>query len=120
MIKTRELALKHPIRLLNYRYPLYIVPRLDFNFAIGATQFESDSLGEVTVQSALELLHSASTLHPSLRYAEITELKAQLRPTLPSHLPNVEKLEKLTRINGLYRYGFLLAPYLVEQAIPWN
>ncbi len=120
IVRRPELTLSRPLRLLNYRYPIYIVPRSAQRFALGATQLESASLGPVTVQSALELLYSAWQVHPEFRYAEITELKAQCRPTLSSDLPVITKEDRVTRINGLYRHGFLLAPYLAEKALEWN
>ena len=120
MVRRPELTLESPLRLLNHRYPLYIVPRTEQRFALGATQLESHNDGPVTVQSALELLYAAWQVHPEFRYAEIVDMKAQCRPTLPSDEPVIERANRTTRINGLYRNGFLLAPYLVEQAIPWN
>jgi glycine oxidase len=33
------------------------------------------------------------------------------------NLPTIENKPKLTRINGLYRHGYLLAPAIVEEAL---
>ena len=35
----------------------------------------------------------------------------------PQNKRNIEQKEKLTRINGLYRHGYLLAPAIVEKAL---
>jgi glycine oxidase len=39
------------------------------------------------------------------------------RPTLRDNLPKIEHTAKMTRINGLYRHGYLLAPAVVEEAL---
>jgi glycine oxidase len=36
---------------------------------------------------------------------------------LPDHRPAVHQAPGLTRINGLYRHGWLVAPALVQQAL---
>ena len=51
-----------------------------------------------------------------LAEARILRLDANLRPALPDHRPHIHTEPGLTRINGLYRHGWLLAPALVEQA----
>ncbi len=44
VIETGEIALKRPVRLLHPRWPLYIVPRANNRFMIGATTIESRGL----------------------------------------------------------------------------
>jgi len=39
------------------------------------------------------------------------------RPAFRDNLPRIEQEERLTRINGLYRHGYLLAPAIVEKAL---
>lgn len=113
-LHTREVHLHRPIRMMHPRYPLYIVPRPGHRFVVGATSIESDSLRPATVRSALELLSAAYALHPAFAEAEIVEMKAQCRPTLPDHLPCVIQQDNLLRINGLYRHGYLLSPLVAE------
>jgi glycine oxidase len=36
---------------------------------------------------------------------------------LPDNLPCIETQEGLTRVNGLYRHGWLIAPAMVEEAV---
>jgi glycine oxidase len=43
--------------------------------------------------------------------------ESNLRPALPDNLPLLEVQAGLTRINGLFRHGWLIAPALVEQAL---
>lgn len=109
-----EVSLRHPIRLTHPRYPLYVVPRTDNLFVIGATEIESDDRGPITVRSALELLTAAYSLHSGFAEAHIVEARADCRPAFPDNLPRVTCEPGLVRINGLYRHGFLLAPLLVE------
>ncbi len=113
-LHTGEVHLHRPIRMMHPRYPLYIVPRPENRFVIGATSIESDSLRPVTVRSALELLSAAYALHPAFAEAEIVEMKTHCRPTLPDHLPRIVQQDNLLCINGLYRHGYLLSPLVAE------
>jgi glycine oxidase len=113
-LHTSEVRLRRPIRMMHPRYPLYIVPRPENRFVIGATSIESDSLRPATVRSALELLSAAYALHPAFAEAEVVEMKVHCRPTLPDHLPRIIQQDNLLRINGLYRHGYLLSPLVAE------
>ena len=115
VVRTRDVSLSRPVRLLHPRIPLYIVPRGDGVFMIGATMIESEERRAVSVRSAVELLNAAYTLHPAFGEAEIVELGADLRPTFPDNLPCVRRAGRVLHANGLYRHGFLLAPWLARQ-----
>ena len=115
VVRCRDVALARPIRMLHPRIPLYIVPRGDGRFMIGASMVESEQRGPATVRSTVELLNAAYALHPSFGEAEIVELGADLRPTFPDNLPRVERRGRIVRVNGLYRHGFLLAPALARE-----
>ncbi|MEI7872836.1 MAG: glycine oxidase ThiO [Alphaproteobacteria bacterium] len=115
VVRSRDVSLTRPIRMLHPRIPLYIVPRGDGRFMIGATMVESEQRGPVTLRSTVELLNAAYALHPSFGEAEIVELGADLRPTFPDNLPRVERHGRIVRANGLYRHGFLLAPALARE-----
>jgi glycine oxidase len=116
MVRSREVSLSRPVRLLHPRIPLYIVPRGDGVFMVGATAIESEAKGGVSVRSAVELLNAAYALHPAFGEAEILELGADLRPAFPDNLPAVRRSPKGLRVNGLYRHGFLLAPAMARVA----
>jgi glycine oxidase len=116
MIRSREVSLSRPVRLLHPRIPLYIVPRGDGVFMVGATSIENETRGGVSVRSAVELLNAAYTLHPAFGEAEILELGADLRPAFPDNLPAVRRGLNGLLVNGLYRHGFLLAPAMARQA----
>lgn len=114
LLRTRDVTLTRPVRLLHPRQSLYVVPWDDGTLMIGATVIESDDAGPVTVRSALELLGLAYSLHPGLGESEIVELTAGVRPTLPDNVPKVfvDLPNRTVRVNGAYRHGFLLAPVL--------
>ena len=116
VVRTPEISLARPIRFLHPRFPLYIVPRTDHRFMIGATMLESDHRGPVTVRSAMELLNAAYALHPAFAEAEILEFGADVRPAFPNNLPQVVRQGRTTHLNGLFRHGFLLSPALAQQA----
>lgn len=113
VVETRDVALNRPVRLLHPRWPLYIVPRADNRFMIGATTIEAEDDG-VSVRSALELLSAAYAVHPAFAEARIVEIGAGLRPAFPDNLPRIRIEEQRISVNGLYRHGFLLAPALAE------
>jgi glycine oxidase len=112
VVRTADISLQRPVRMLHPRIPLYIVPRGDGLFMIGATMIESERRGPVSVRSAVELLNAAYALHPAFGEAEIVELGADLRPAFPDNLPQVRQSGRVLHANGLFRHGFLLAPAL--------
>ena len=115
-VRTREVSLTRPVRLLHPRFPLYVVPRANSEFMIGATMIESAEKGAVTVRSAIELLSAAYALHPAFGEAEILEMSADVRPAYPDNEPRIEEREGRIFVNGFYRHGFLLAPAFAERA----
>ena len=113
LIETDEVELKRPVRLIHPRFPLYVIPREDHRFMLGATSIESESNG-VSVRSALELLGAAYAVHPAFGEARILEFGSGLRPAFPDNLPRIAIDNDKIAVNGLYRHGFLLAPALAE------
>jgi len=109
-----EVNFTRAVRLMHPRFPLYIAPRENHEYIIGATQIESDDDSPVTVRSGLELLSALYSLHQGFGEAQIIDLLVGLRPTFINNLPQVECDNKLIRINGLYRHGYLFAPALLD------
>ena len=110
--------LSRPVRLLHPRYPLYIAPKPDGVYVIGATQIESEDLSPASVRSALELLSALYSVHPAFGEARILEMSSQCRPALPDNRPEIRwDGGRLIQINGLYRHGYLIAPALLEAAL---
>jgi glycine oxidase len=114
VVRSPDVELSRPVRLLHPRLPLYIVPRGNGLFMIGATMIESERRGPVSVRSAMELLSAAYALHPAFGEAEIVELGADLRPAFPDNLPQLRRNGRVLHANGLFRHGFLLAPTLAR------
>src|SRR6478609_371396 len=112
LIETDEVQLARPVRLIHPRWPLYVIPRGDNRFMLGATSIEAED-SHVSVRSALELLGAAYAVHPAFAEARILEFGAGLRPAYPDNLPRIS-IDKTISVNGLYRHGFLLAPALAE------
>ncbi|CAN0617879.1 putative thiamine biosynthesis oxidoreductase ThiO [Burkholderia multivorans] len=111
------IGLSRPVRLLHPRYPLYIAPKQDDVYVIGATEVEGEDMSPVSVRSALELLSAAFSVHPAFGEARILELNSQCRPTLPDHRPAVIWNGASTLVvNGLYRHGFMIAPEVARTA----
>jgi len=113
---TSDISLSRPVRLIHPRFPIYIVPRANHLFMVGATMIESDSTGPITARSMMELLNAAYSLHPAFGEAGIVETGVGIRPAYPDNLPRVSREGNSISINGLYRHGFLLAPALAMQA----
>jgi glycine oxidase len=113
IVETDEIVLSRPVRLIHPRWPLYIIPRANNQFMIGATTIEREDDG-VSVRSALELLSAAYAVHPAFGEARIVEIGSGLRPAFPDNLPRIAIHNQKIAVNGLYRHGFLLAPALAE------
>jgi glycine oxidase len=117
-----EVKLKHPTRLIHPRYPIYIAPKENDIYVVGATEIESDDLSEMSVRSAMELLSAVYTVHSGFAEARILEMATQCRPTLKNNLPEIKTrndkgLSDLMMINGLYRHGFMIAPAVLDCAL---
>ncbi len=116
IVRCPDFALSRPVRLLHPRIPLYVVPRADHHFMIGATMIESEDRHRISVRSMLELLGSAYALNPVLGEAEILETGVDVRPAWPDNLPRVIRRGKILGVNGFYRHGFLLSPAMARLA----
>ncbi|AUH66603.1 FAD-dependent oxidoreductase [Paracoccus zhejiangensis] len=116
VLRCPGVTLNRPVRLLHPRIPLYIVPRGDGVFMLGATMIESDRRGVVTARSVLELLSAAYALLPAFGEAELLETGADARPAFPDNLPRLRRVGSTLYANGLYRHGFLLAPTVAAMA----
>jgi glycine oxidase len=109
--------LRRPLRLLHPRYSVYLVPRAGDQVVVGASAIESEDRSPVSLRTTVELLAAAHSIVPELGEARIVNAETNLRPALPDNLPRIESSEGLTRINGLYRHGWLIAPAMVEEAL---
>jgi len=137
-VEANDIDITRPTRLMHPRYKLYIVPRgngcegidLDYckdcklsqtsgykRYIVGATEIESEDYSDISVRSTMELLSALYTVHPSFGEARVVNSETNCRPAFADNLPRIETEPGLTRINGLYRHGYLLAPAIVEKAL---
>jgi len=137
-VESKEINITRPTRLLHPRYKIYIVPRgngcegIDLEYCkeckisqtpnskryiIGASEIESEDMSPISVRSNLELLSALFTVHPEFGEARVVNSETNCRPAFKDNLPRIENKKGLTRINGLYRHGYLLAPAIVEKAL---
>lgn len=112
-----DVSLDHPIRLLHPRYNVYIVPRPNHVYLVGASEIESEDDSPISVRTCLELLSAAYSVHSGFAEARILETVTALRPALSNNLPRIYYEPGLVAINGLYRHGFLLAPAIIDEVM---
>ncbi len=138
-VEAKDINISRPTRLMHPRYKIYIVPRengcegieLEYckdckiaqtikgakRYIIGASEIESEDMSDISVRSTLELLSALFTVHPNFGEARVVNTETNCRPAFRDNLPRIENQKGLTRINGLYRHGYLLAPAIVEKAL---
>ena len=116
LLRLPELRLQRPVRVLHPRLPLYVVPRGEGLFMVGATMIESDEGTRISARSMLELLSAAYALHPAFGEAQIIEIGTGVRAAFPDNLPRLRYVDGTLHVNGLFRHGFLLAPALARRA----
>jgi glycine oxidase len=112
-----NVELQRPIRLLHPRHRVYLVPRDSNRIVVGASEIESEDRSPISLRSTVELLAAAHSVIPELAEARIIHSETNLRPALLDNLPRLESQDGLTRINGLFRHGWLIAPALVQQSL---
>ena len=116
LLRSDDIRLSRPVRLLHPRIPLYIVPRADGLFMVGATMVESGERRRISARAMLELLGAAYALHPAFAEAEVVEIGTDARPAFPDNLPRLTRRGRVIHVNGLYRHGFLLSPAMARMA----
>ncbi|MDS9466857.1 FAD-dependent oxidoreductase [Paracoccus sp. MBLB3053] len=116
VLRCPEVTLTRTVRMLHPRIPLYIVPRGEGVYMVGATMLETGGKHNVTARSAVEMLSAAYALHPAFAEAEVLELGADARPAFPDNLPRLRRRGNTLYANGLYRHGYLLAPAVARMA----
>lgn len=117
ILESRDVSLNRPVRLLHPRYPIYIVPRANHRFMVGATMIESDDRNHASARSVMELLSSAYALHPAFAEASLIEVGTDVRPAFTDNLPRLRRRGRTVYINGLYRHGFLCAPAMASRCV---
>ncbi|HYF98441.1 MAG TPA: glycine oxidase ThiO [Coxiellaceae bacterium] len=116
-LKAPEVKLHCLVRLLHPRYHLYLVPRPEQTYILGASEIESEDYSAISVRTILELLSAAFYVHPGFAEARLIKTVTQCRPTLRDHRPKIKYQPGFVAVNGLYRHGFLLAPALAQEVV---
>lgn len=116
-VHAPEVHLTRPVRLMHPRYQLYIAPKRNQVYVIGATQIESESLAPITVRSSLELQSALYSVHTGFAEANVLDAFANVRPAFMDNLPRIDNRPGLLRVNGLYRHGYLLSPFVLDLAL---
>ncbi len=116
-VHAPEVRLKHAIRLMHPRYPLYLAPRPNHEYVLGATVLESDDRSPVSVRSGLELMSALYSLHKGFAEARILDMAAHCRPALTDNMPVIKRRSWGYQLNGFYRHGYLFGPAMVEECI---
>lgn len=116
-VECAGVTLQRPVRLMHPRYQLYVAPRPQQRFVVGATELESEDTGAPALRSVLELGSALYSLHPGFAEARVLDIAAALRPALDDHRPALRRQAGVWQLNGLYRHGYLCAPALVDQLL---
>lgn len=115
-LQTPDVSLSRPIRLLHPRHPIYIVPRTNHSFMLGATMIEAEDDGPISARSLMEFLNAAYTLHPAFGEARLIETGVGIRPAFADNIPRVMETADGLAIAGMHRHGFLLSPAMAQKA----
>ncbi len=117
LLRAPGVGLARPVRLLHPRTPVYVVPRDDDLFMVGATMIESEDRGPPRLRSMMELMGAAYALHPGFAEGGIVEIAADLRPAFGDNMPRLRREGDVLHVNGMFRHGFLLAPVLAGEVV---
>ena len=115
LVHNTEISFSRPIRLVHPRIPLYIVPRDNGIFMIGATMIESNDDRPITAHSMMDFLNAAYTIHPSFGEADIVEIGVGVRPAYEDNFPRVKQDGNHIYVNGMHRHGYLISPEMARQ-----
>lgn len=116
-VKAPDVDIQHTLRLMHPRYPLYLAPRPDNEYVLGATVVESDDRSPVSVRSGLELMSALYSLHKGFGEARILEMTAHCRPALNNNMPVLKAQPWGYQLNGFYRHGYLFGPAMIEACL---
>ncbi|MCX6387007.1 MAG: glycine oxidase ThiO [Solirubrobacterales bacterium] len=95
---------------------VYVVPRGDGRYVVGATMEELGFDTTVTAGAVYELLRAAAELLPGVWELELQEASAGLRPSTPDNAPVIgpSLVPGLHWATGHHRNGILLAPITAD------
>lgn len=102
------------VRALVEQRSVYVVPRGDGRYVIGASERE-DGQEQVQAGTLTRLLRDAQQIVPDIAEMTVTETIARARPGTPDNGPLLGELAPgLIAATGTYRHGVLLSPAVAE------
>lgn len=105
---------QHVVRALVEDRSVYVVPRGDGRYVVGATSREDHREGP-PAGSIYRLLRDAHRVVPDVLEMEVTEIVSRARPATPDQMPLVGYLSPgLLAATGTYRHGVLLSPTIAQ------
>ncbi len=112
-VHAPDVDFKHAIRLMHPRYPMYLAPRPNNEYVLGATVIESDDMSAVSIRSGLELMSALYSINKGFAEARVLEMAAHCRPAMTNNMPVINRTDFGYQINGLYRHGYLFSPAII-------
>ncbi|PQZ99286.1 glycine oxidase ThiO [Arthrobacter sp. MYb224] len=102
--------IKHTVRGIVHRQPVYLVPRTDGSLVLGASSRE-DGQEQVNVGEMHALLDNARRLVPGIVDTTLNEAIVRARPATPDDRPLLGRVDEgLVVSTGYSRHGVLLTP----------
>lgn len=117
LVASAPYQLCHTLRVLHPHGKLYVFQHVNGDIVIGGNEHETSAAPGVYCGTALQYLSLVLQLVPALRDVKLSSCRSHARPVFTNHAPLVQHQPGLTRINGLYRHGFLLAPSIAVAVI---
>lgn len=112
-----HVQIHRPLRLLTPRYTIYIAPRPNQHYILGASEIDSADHSPISLRTTLELGTAVYSIHAGFGEARILGTFVGVRPALVHNQPRIRYHPGWMAINGLYRHGFLIAPAVIESAV---
>ena len=117
IVQHKDINLNHVIRLAHPRHPLYLVPRGNGIFYVGATSILSEDYSSISVQSMMELLSMLLVIDKRFSEARLIKTLTSVRSTSFDDKPLIKRNRGNTYINGLSRHGYLFAPKIANDLL---
>jgi glycine oxidase len=108
--------LNHVVRGAVKGAPIYIVPRTDGEYVVGASSEEVGFDLQPRAGAVYELLRDAQSVLPELGEATLVEVSTGLRPGSPDNAPLIgpSGIDGLIHATGHFRNGILLTPVTAD------
>ncbi|MCF6764239.1 FAD-dependent oxidoreductase [Thiotrichales bacterium 19S3-7] len=117
VIYQPHININQVIRLLHPRYSLYLIPRGNGIYYVGATSIYAEDTSAISIESMMELLSMLYVIDARFSEARIIKTISHCRPSSENDLPIIQDNDSIIRINGLSRHGYLFAPKVAFDVI---